>query len=576
MSDRTFGAMILTHGRPNKVVTYRSLRRHGYTGPIVLLIDDEDTTAELYRERFPEEVRVFSKAEIAARFDPADQSADRRTIVYARIAAFDVARELGWTHFIQLDDDYTTFTFRVPYRSSTGRQARPKATEYGHAGSVAVRDLDRVFEAMAGFLDRTGFLTVAMSQGGDHIGGAGAQTIRQGFKRKAMNSFVVRTDRPVPFVGRLNEDVNAYALAGSRGELFLTLALLQLEQTATQQHGGGMTETYLASGTYVKSFYTVMMCPAFASVSMMGRTDRRFHHRISWDNAVPKIVPPELRREAGSAAPSPEVRPAGRLPRYPVYIPSRGRANASSTARILSASGVPFRVVVEPHEADAYLSAVGRERVLVLPWDNPPGTRDGAVRSRNWILEHAAAEGAERVWQLDDDVSAFMRRRNRKRETCPAAELLVGLEDLADSFTNVGMVAPAFQTFIWNGEDLPSYRVNRYMAGIMLMRTEPYRFRALQDDLDMTLQVLSGGECTLLSYDFVFDTPTPGTGPGGASEMYAGEGRRLVVESVAELFPDLVEVYQNPKTGAWSPRLGRRWSRFSQRPIPREAVPDGP
>ena len=41
-----------------------------------------------------------------------------------------------------------------------------------------------------------------------------------------------------------------------------------------------------------KSFYTVMMCPSFVSIRMMGRTDRRMHHYVSWEHAVPKILDP--------------------------------------------------------------------------------------------------------------------------------------------------------------------------------------------------------------------------------------------------------------------------------------------
>ena len=37
-----FCAVIITHGRPDKIPTYNSLRRHGYTGRIFIVVDDED------------------------------------------------------------------------------------------------------------------------------------------------------------------------------------------------------------------------------------------------------------------------------------------------------------------------------------------------------------------------------------------------------------------------------------------------------------------------------------------------------------------------------------------------------
>ena len=49
-----FCAFILTHGRPDKVLTYRTLRRAGYTGKIFIVVDDEDKTRNQYMAEFGE------------------------------------------------------------------------------------------------------------------------------------------------------------------------------------------------------------------------------------------------------------------------------------------------------------------------------------------------------------------------------------------------------------------------------------------------------------------------------------------------------------------------------------------
>lgn len=49
-----FCAFILTHGRPDKVLTYRTLRRAGYTGKIFIVVDDEDKTRNP-RQRVPKQ-----------------------------------------------------------------------------------------------------------------------------------------------------------------------------------------------------------------------------------------------------------------------------------------------------------------------------------------------------------------------------------------------------------------------------------------------------------------------------------------------------------------------------------------
>jgi hypothetical protein len=107
-----FVAFILTHGRPDRVHTYNTLKKLGYTGRIVIVIDNEDKTADEYRKRFGDQVYQFDKAGIATRMDEGDNFGDRRAIVYARNACFEIAEELGIDYFIQLDDDYTEFRYR--------------------------------------------------------------------------------------------------------------------------------------------------------------------------------------------------------------------------------------------------------------------------------------------------------------------------------------------------------------------------------------------------------------------------------------------------------------------------------
>lgn len=283
-----FAALILTHGRPDRVVTHKTLRAAGYTGRIVFVIDNEDASADAYRARFGDDVVQFDKAAIAATFDEGDNFQDRRAIVYARNASFGIARDLGLRHFIQLDDDYTGFYYRFDRRR--------------HYGNARITDLDWLFAALCDFLDRTPFASIAISQGGDHIGGGEAHDVI-GSKRKAMNSFLCATDRPFQFFGRINEDVNTYTCGQRRGLAFLTILAAQLNQRATQSNAGGMTELYLDVGTYVKSFYSVMYAPSCVKVGLLN--DRRenasvaarIHHRVDWNAAAPLILPERYKRE---------------------------------------------------------------------------------------------------------------------------------------------------------------------------------------------------------------------------------------------------------------------------------------
>ena len=109
-----FVVFILSHGRPHNVYTVDTLKKSGYTGKIYIIIDNEDSQADEYYNIFGKEnVIMFNKKEISKTFDTADLSEDRKTIVYARNACFDIAEQLGLDYFLELDDDYTEFRSRV-------------------------------------------------------------------------------------------------------------------------------------------------------------------------------------------------------------------------------------------------------------------------------------------------------------------------------------------------------------------------------------------------------------------------------------------------------------------------------
>lgn len=280
-----FAAFILTHGRPERVVTYATLRRAGYTGRIVLIVDDEDTAVSDYIAKYPGEVEVFSKSEIAKEFDSADNFTDRRAIVYARNAAFKIAEDLGIEAFIQLDDDYGEFQ----YRWGDGEHYNRFAT---------VKNLDRVFASAVQFLEKSPVLSVAFAQTGDYIGGAGSNIAHSVLRRrKAMNSFVCLTKRRFYFHGRINEDVNTYTHGGSKGQIFLTIPQIAIVQGSTQQHQGGMTELYKAGGTYLKSFYSVLFQPSSVRIGAMGDPHLRIHHKVKWGQTVPMILPESTRKK---------------------------------------------------------------------------------------------------------------------------------------------------------------------------------------------------------------------------------------------------------------------------------------
>lgn len=278
-----FAVLILTHARPDRVKTYPTLRKSGYTGKIYLVLDNLDETRAEYERLYPGEVIVFDKAYYAGETDSGDNFGTMKGVIYARNAVHDLARDLGLEHFLVLDDDYTVFTY--------------KFGPYGYVSYKKTFQIEKVFAAILKFLDESGANSVALAQGGDFIGGekgSFAKSIR--LRRKCMNSFFCRTDRPFKFLGRINEDATMYVDEGVRGKLYFTINQFSLNQTDTQQNPGGLTEIYLEAGTYVKSFYTVMYRPGSCKVKLMGNVHKRLHHSINWNATTPKILREEIKK----------------------------------------------------------------------------------------------------------------------------------------------------------------------------------------------------------------------------------------------------------------------------------------
>jgi hypothetical protein len=278
---KKFAMFILTHGRPHEQLTLQRLQECGYTGDVYLIIDNEDKTADEYFRLYGDKVIQFDKAKAGELFDIADTRADRRATVFARNQSFLIAKELGLDYHMQLDDDYTAIFFRLVSEN----KLRKKDTT----------SLDQIMEAMIDFLEDTGATSFAMSQGGDHIGGIEG-VVTKPLLRKCMNTWLLRTEPPLEFVGRMNDDVNTYVVNGARGHMFFTTTALQTNVQTTQKVAGGMTEMYLDAGTYMKSMYTVMMQPSSVTVSLMGTTHKRLHHRVDWNHTVPKIISDKHRK----------------------------------------------------------------------------------------------------------------------------------------------------------------------------------------------------------------------------------------------------------------------------------------
>lgn len=238
------------------------------------------------------------------------------------------------------------------------------------------------------------------------------------------------------------------------------------------------------------------------------------------------------------------------MPRYPVYVISKGRSDCCLTARFLIKDGVPFHLVVEPQEYEDYARHFGEDRILTLPFSN---LGLGSIPARNWVWSHALSTGAARHWILDDNIRFINRRYKTRKIKCNAGLAFSACEDFVDRYENVAIAGMNYDMFIPNKKRCPPFVLNAHVYSCLLIRNDlPQRWRGrYNEDTDLCLQVLASGQCTILFNAFtVFKVTTMLMKGGNTAELYKGDGRLKMARSLERMWPYVVETkrrFQRPQ-----------------------------
>lgn len=242
---------------------------------------------------------------------------------------------------------------------------------------------------------------------------------------------------------------------------------------------------------------------------------------------------------------------AGRVPagRYPVYVISKGRADSRLTSRSLEELGIDYRIVVESQERDVYAEHIAEEKILVLPFSN---LGQGSIPARNWVWDHATALGASRHWILDDNIANFARLNRNETRKIYSENPFIPVETFADRYENVALAGMEYRG-LGNGDKDPRkapFRLNtRVYSCILVNHALPFRWRGTyNEDTDLSLRALKAGWVTVLFHAYTIAKTRTGHMGGGNAEIYAGDGRLKMAESLRDQHPDVV-------------RIGEKWGR---------------
>jgi hypothetical protein len=236
--------------------------------------------------------------------------------------------------------------------------------------------------------------------------------------------------------------------------------------------------------------------------------------------------------------------------RYPICIPSKGRADVQKTGKALDRMGVSYKFFVEETEGDEYIKHLGIDKVVVMPFSN---LGQGSIPARNYIWEWAKERGFKRHWTVDDNITSFARCTNNRRLCVRGGGFFQAMEDYVDRYQNIAMAGPHHKGFVPDRCDtVGPYLLNsRVYSCILLDTTLDDRWRGrYNEDTDLSLRLLKQGKCTLLFRALLMDkgttvgvkNATPMKG-GNTDNVYnSGDHRLAFAQSLKDQHPDCVEV----------------------------------
>lgn len=242
---------------------------------------------------------------------------------------------------------------------------------------------------------------------------------------------------------------------------------------------------------------------------------------------------------------------------FPIFIPSKGRAEHCHTMRYLDEMGVDYRVIVLDAEAEEYSEALGEHRVIVLPQrfvddydlchlDGVDYQSDwpGSGASRNYAWHLAEQEGARWHWVMDDNIRGFYVANRNSIVRADTGLWFEWQEYLARCYTNVAMAGPNYEMFVAASEKTRPMIVNTRVYSCNLIRTDvPFRWRCqYNEDTILSLDMLAAGWCTLLFNHYVAKKIKTQLISGGNTDSIYTKGTGEKSRMLFEQYPQVTEM----------------------------------
>jgi hypothetical protein len=235
------------------------------------------------------------------------------------------------------------------------------------------------------------------------------------------------------------------------------------------------------------------------------------------------------------------------MPKYPIYIISKGRADIIGTAKFLDECRVDYKLVVEPKEFDEYAKYNAIDKLLVCP-ENFSERGHGGIPVRNFVWQHSKDAGAEKHWILDDNIHNYKRIHQGQKVIIKSPWIFRIVENFVDRFTNVKMAGHNY-SFFSAGNANPIIKNTRVFSSILLTNDiyPEFAWRGrYNEDVDLSIRILKAGFPTVLFNSITANKATTMTCKGGNTDtIYSVENAHLKKATELQVaHPDVVKVVE--------------------------------
>jgi hypothetical protein len=204
----------------------------------------------------------------------------------------------------------------------------------------------------------------------------------------------------------------------------------------------------------------------------------------------------------------------------PIYIPSKKRPGGKTFSMIFDLN-CEKHLILEKEDVSSYMETKNFTgyNIHMLAESNK-----GIAYARKAIKELAEDNGHEWYWSIDDDINSFHKcQSNGRLDKICMEQALLDAQDLIKKL-NVAQGALNYSQFAFGNGKPYSFNKRCLIATLnhvgRLRRFDYDLNCTLKEDVDFTMQILTGAQKTVLCNKIAFNVPVYGSLNGGCYELY--------------------------------------------------------